>query len=65
MTVTELFTVSEAADHLRVKVSTIRAWTLTRRLPFFKVGRAVRIRREDVEQLLAKGFVPARPEACR
>lgn len=34
----ELLTVSEAAHLLRLKVSTIRAWVLHRRVPFVKLG---------------------------
>jgi excisionase family DNA binding protein len=57
-----LLTVPETADLLRLRISTIRAWLLRRRLPYLKIGRSVRIRREDVEKLLASAFVPARPE---
>ena len=56
----DLLTVSEAASLLRLKPSTIRAWILRRRLPYCKLGRLVRIRRSDVETLVADSFVPAR-----
>jgi excisionase family DNA binding protein len=56
-----LLTVAEAAALLRLKPSTLRAWILRRRLPYCKVGRrVVRIRRADVEALIAASVVPAR-----
>jgi excisionase family DNA binding protein len=57
----ELLTVAEAANLLRLKPSTMRAWILRRRLPYCKVGRLVRIRRTDVDALIASSVVPARP----
>jgi excisionase family DNA binding protein len=58
----ELKTVEEAAEYLRVKPATIRAWTLRRKLPFVKVfGRAVRIKLSDLQALIQAGTVPARP----
>jgi excisionase family DNA binding protein len=56
-----LLTIAEAANLLRLKTSTMRAWILRRRLPYCKVGRLVRIRRTDVEALIAASLVPARP----
>lgn len=58
----DLLTVSEAANLLRLKPSTIRAWVLRRKLPYCKVGRLVRIRRADVDTLIASSVVPARTE---
>jgi excisionase family DNA binding protein len=60
-TASELLTIAEAASLLRLKTSTMRAWILRRRLPYCKVGRLVRIRRTDVEALIAAALVPARP----
>jgi excisionase family DNA binding protein len=58
----ELKTVEEAAQYLRVKPATIRAWTLRRKLPFVKVfGHAVRIQLSDLQALIRAGTVPARP----
>lgn len=58
----DLLTISEAASLLRLKPSTIRAWVLRRKLPYVKVGRLVRIRRVDIEGLIASSVVPARAE---
>lgn len=55
---TELLTVPEAAALLRLKPSTIRAWTCQRKIPFVKLGRLVRIRRCDAEALISLGAVP-------
>lgn len=61
--VSELLTVGEAADRLRLKASSVRAWILRRKIPYVKVGRLVRIRRADVEALIAESVVPARGES--
>ena len=58
----DLLTISEAADLLRLRPSTVRAWLLRRKLPYCKVGRLVRIRRSDVEALINSSIVPARRE---
>ncbi len=57
----ELLTVPEAAAFLRLKPATIRAWVLHRKVPYVKVGRLVRLRRADVDALIAASLVPARP----
>jgi excisionase family DNA binding protein len=57
-----LLTLAEAAGLLRLKVSTLRAWILRRKVPYCKVGRLVRIRRADIEALIAASVVPARAE---
>ncbi len=58
-----LLTLAEAAALLRLRVSTLRAWVLRRRIPYVKVGRLVRIRRSDVEALIEASMVPAREVA--
>ena len=59
MASSELMTIPEAAALLRLRPSTLRAWVLRRKLPYCKVGRLVRIRRCDVDALLAASLVPA------
>jgi excisionase family DNA binding protein len=59
----ELLTLPEAARLLRLQVSTLRDWVLKRRIAYVKVGRLVRIRRCDVEALIAASIVPARQVA--
>ena len=55
----ELLTVDEFAAFLRVKPATIRDWVLRRRIPSYRVGRLVRLKRADAEALIEDGFVPA------
>jgi len=57
---TTLLTIAEASAMLRLRPSTLRAWVLRRRIPYVKVGRLVRIRRADVESLIAISLIPAR-----
>jgi excisionase family DNA binding protein len=55
----KLLTVVEAAEALRVKPATIRAWVLRRKINSFRVGRAVRISAEEIERVLRNGLRPA------
>lgn len=48
----ELLTVAEVADYLRVAEQTVRKWLVNGYLPGIRIGRSVRIKRVDVEQLL-------------
>ena len=57
----KLLTVQEAADILRLRVSTIRSWTLRRKIEYVKVGRCVRIRQEVIDELVAANTIPERP----
>jgi excisionase family DNA binding protein len=60
-----LYTVPEAAEILRLSVSAIRAWILQRQIPFVKLhNKAVRIRRADVDALIAASLVPAKKDAA-
>lgn len=54
-----LLTVTEAADILRLKPSTVRAWVLHRKIAYVKLGGRVFIRRVDCEALIAASLVPA------
>jgi excisionase family DNA binding protein len=57
-----LLTVAETATILRLSVSAIRSWVLQRRIPFIKLhNKAIRIRRADVDALIAASVVPAHP----
>lgn len=49
----ELLTLREVASMLGLSRHTIRRWAEKRRLPSFKLGRSVRIRRLDLEGFLA------------
>lgn len=55
----ELLTVPEAAAMLRLRPSTVRAWICKRKIPFVKLGRLVRIKRSDAEQIIESSVVAA------
>jgi len=60
----ELLTVQETAQLLKLSPVTVRRFIAAGRLPAVKVGRAVRIRRDAIEGLLAPvrpAPTPARP----
>jgi excisionase family DNA binding protein len=54
----QLLTVAQAAARLGLKEATIRRRILERRIPYVKLGRAVRIPVEAVEGLMAAGYRP-------
>ena len=55
----ELFDVDQAAGYLKVTSRMIRRLIAERRVPFYRVGRHVRLRRSDLDQLLQSGRVEA------
>jgi excisionase family DNA binding protein len=57
-----LLTVVEAAEALNLKVSTVRAWLLRRKLPRVNCGRAVRIPAEAIARFIERNTVPAKEE---
>jgi excisionase family DNA binding protein len=57
-----LLTLAEASSLLRLKISTLRAWILKRRIPHVKLGSRVFIRLSDCEALIAASLVPARED---
>ena len=52
----QLMTVKEAAETLAVTESAIRKWLYQGRLCGVKVGRLTRLRRKDVEAIVAGGL---------
>ncbi|WP_396273990.1 helix-turn-helix domain-containing protein [Granulicella aggregans] len=57
----DLLTVGEASALLRLKVSTVRAWLLKRRVPFVKLGGRVFLKRSDCIALVEAGHIAAVP----
>ena len=51
-----LLHVREAAKRLGLKEATIRRRILERRLPYVKLGRAVRIPVEAIDQIIENGY---------
>jgi len=60
-----MLTVEQAARELGLKESTIRAWLLRRKISFVKLGRCVRVPREEVDRLIKENTIPARQEHGR
>jgi len=50
-----LLTVKEAAERLTLAPSTLYAWCFERRIKFVRLGRAVRFRPSDIEELVEMG----------
>lgn len=44
----ELLTIREASELLSVAESTLRDWLYQKRLPFYRLGRAIRLKEKDV-----------------
>jgi excisionase family DNA binding protein len=59
----KLLTVMEAAEALRIKPATVRAWLLRRRISSYRVGRLVRISSEEIQKLLRDSQVPAKGQS--
>ena len=57
----EFLTVGEVASVLKLNPQTIRNWIDQGSLPALRVGRRVRIRREDFERLLTDGYSGSTP----
>ena len=55
----QLLTVAQVAERLGLKEATIRRYILERKLPYVKLGRAVRIPVEAIEALIASSYRPA------
>jgi excisionase family DNA binding protein len=59
----QLLRVSEAAELLAVRESTVRAWLLNRRIGRIRVGRrSVLIPMTEINRLIQEGTVPAREQ---
>jgi excisionase family DNA binding protein len=52
----EFLTVAEVAELLKLNQQTVRNWIDQGSLPALRVGRRVRIRRSDLEQMLEEGY---------
>ncbi len=56
----QLLTASEVAGLLRLPVSTIYELARTRRLPFLRIGRAMRFYQQDLEAQACRDQAPVR-----
>jgi|HubBroStandDraft_1064217.scaffolds.fasta_scaffold131058_3 excisionase family DNA binding protein len=53
-------TVKQVSEIIGWKESTVRARILRRLIPFYKLGRSVRVSQEDLAQMIETARVPAR-----
>ena len=58
MAVGKLLTLHECSERTGHRESTWRAWVLQRRVPYYKVGRSVRIAESDLERIIEQARVP-------
>lgn len=54
MTTDPYLTIKDITAELRVSHETVRQWIITGRLPHVKAGRGYRVRRSDLERMLAE-----------
>jgi excisionase family DNA binding protein len=57
-----LMALPQAAQELGVSVACLRSWIYRRAIPYVKIGRSVRISAETVQQVIARGTIPALEE---
>jgi excisionase family DNA binding protein len=57
----EYLTVAEIAEHLKLNQQTVRNWIDQDTLPAVRTGRRVRVRRADLDRILAEGATATRP----
>jgi excisionase family DNA binding protein len=55
-----LLTCAQAGEAMGLKEATIRVWIARRKLAFVKLGRAVRVPSEAIEEMITDNTVPAR-----
>ena len=59
---TRLLRVEEVAERLGIKVSTVRAWLFYGKLRKVKVGRAVRVPEDFLDEFIRANTQPSRSE---
>jgi excisionase family DNA binding protein len=55
-----LLSLEDAAREMKVSLFTVRAWRFQKRFPVVKLGRRVLVKREDIENFVARNTVEAR-----
>ncbi len=58
---TKLLKPEEVAERLSVSPLTVRKWIFSKRIPVVRIGRAVRVREEDLEALVRFGYESLAP----
>jgi excisionase family DNA binding protein len=62
MSIGKLLTLRECSEFTGHSVATWRAWVLHRKVPFYKVGRSVRIAEADLQRIIEQSRIPAKEE---
>jgi excisionase family DNA binding protein len=57
---TKLLTVKQSADQLGLSARTVWAWVYAQKLGVVRLGRAVRIPQNAIDELIEAGSVPAK-----
>ena len=52
----KLYTAKETAEILGIKESTVRKWVLEKRIPYVKVGTALRFNANEIEKIVSQGL---------
>lgn len=60
MAISRLLTLRECSERTGHRESTWRAWILHRKVPFYKVGRSVRVAESDLQRMIEQARIPAR-----
>lgn len=60
MAIGKLLSLRECSELTGHSVATWRAWVLHRKVPFYKVGRSVRVAETDLQHIIEQSRVPAR-----
>jgi excisionase family DNA binding protein len=61
----KLRSLPEVAERLGVSIKCLRGWIYRRSIPYYKIGRAVRISDETIQEILDRGTVPVLAENWR
>jgi excisionase family DNA binding protein len=54
-----LMTTEQFAETIGLAPSTVRQWVWRRKVPYVRVGRAIRFRPETAQQIIERGTMPA------
>ena len=54
-----VLTVRQTSEALNLSEACVRSWVAQRRLGIIRLGRAIRVPRQEVDRVLAAGAVPA------
>jgi excisionase family DNA binding protein len=60
--VNNLMNIQQAADYLGLSVGTIYQWRCQHKIPYIKVGRNLKFKKDHLDQWLADRTVQVRPE---